>query len=155
MHVMNRSLVFTYALPLALLIGPLVARGQAQESHAHQKHGEMGAQMMPECQAMMADRERMMSEMRSGDAKLDELIAAMNAAQGEAKVAALAQVVTEMAEQRKKTVGGMMAMQPEMMKHMMQHMRKGMMEESEQAMECPMMKEAMGSPKKDPAPHEK
>jgi len=155
MHVMNRSLVFTYALPLALLIGPLVARGQAQESHAHQKHGEMGGQMKPECQAMMAAREQMMLEMRSADAKLDELIAAMNAAKGEAKVEALARAVTEMAEQRKNAMGKMMAMQPEMMQHMMQHMREGMTEGNEQAMECPMMKEAMGSPKKDPAPHEK
>src|SRR3972149_7720678 len=124
MHVMNRSLVFRYALPLALLIGPPAARGQAPESHAHQKHGEMGAQMMPECQAMMADRERMMSEMGQGEAKLDELIAAMNAAQGEAKVDALAQVVSEMAGQRKKTGGWEEGMQPEVMKHMMLPMRK-------------------------------
>ena len=147
MHVMNRSLLFTYALPLALLIGPSAARAQAPESHAHQKQGEMGAQMMPECPAMMAARERMTSEMRSADAKLDELIAAMNAAKGEAKVEALAQVVTEMAEQRKNAMGKMMAMQPEMM----QHMRNGMMEGNEKAMECPMMKDMMGSPKKDPA----
>ena len=95
MHVMNRIVAFTYALPLALLIGPPAARAQA---HAHEKQGEVGAPMMQECQAMMAAREQMMLEMRSADAKLDELIAAMNAAKGEAKVEALARAVTEMAE---------------------------------------------------------
>src|SRR3990172_4868081 len=152
-YVMNRFAVFTYALPFAFLIGPPVARAQAQASHAHQKHGEMGAQMMEDCQAMMAAREEMMSEMRSAEAKLDELIAEMNAAQGDAKVQALASVVTEMVEQGKKTMSNMMSMQPSMMQHMMQHMRKGMMEGNEQAMECPMMKEMMGSQNKAPAHH--
>jgi hypothetical protein len=150
MHVMNRSFIIC-ALPFTLLIGPF-ALAQAQEAHAHQKHGEMGAQMMPECQAMMTAREAMMSEIRSTDAKLDELVAAMNAAKGEAKVEALARVVTEMAEHRKNAMGKMMAMQPEMMQHMMEHMRQGMMEGNEKAMECPMMKGTMESPKKDPAP---
>ena len=151
MHVMNRLFIIICALPFTLLIGPF-ALAQAQEPHAHQKHGETGAPMMEKCQAMMADREQVMSEMRAANAKLDELVAAMNAAKGEAKVEALARVVTEMAEHRKNAMGKMTAMQPEMMQHMMEHMRQGMMEGNEKAMECPMMKGRMESPKKDPAP---
>jgi len=153
MNYITRILALTLSPLAALLIAPPGLRAQTPaESHGKQ-HTQVkeGSPKMEDCQAMMADRERMMSEMRSADAKLDELIAAMNASKGEAKVEALARVVTEMAEQRKKTMSNMMSMQPKMMEHMMQHMGKGMMEGNEQAMECPMRKEMMGSPKKDPA----
>lgn len=155
MNVMTRILALTLSPLAALLIASPGLRAQAPAESHGQQHTQMkeGSQMMDDCHAVMADRERMMSEMRSADVKLDELIAAMNAAQGDAKVQALARVVTEMTEQRKKTMSNMMSMQPRMMQHMMQHMRQGMMEGNEQAMECPMMKETMGSPKKDPAHH--
>ena len=71
MNVMNRLRVFRYALALGLSTGPLAL---AQEAHQHQMHGASGAPMMEKCQAMMADREKMTSEMRAADAKLDELI---------------------------------------------------------------------------------
>src|SRR3990172_2732589 len=113
MHVMNRLLALAYALPLALLFGLPDARAEAQAAHEHQKHGKEGASMM-ECQTMMEDRERMMSEIHAANARLDELVAAMNAANGEAKLEALARVVTELAEQRKLITGKMTAMQPQM-----------------------------------------
>jgi len=153
MNVMTRIIALTLSPLAALLVASPGLRGQTPAESHGQQHTQMkeGSQMMDDCHAVMADRERMMSEMRSSDAKLDELIAGMNAARGDAKVQALASVVTEMAEQRKRTMSNMMSMQPRMMQHMMQHMRMGMMEGNEQAMECPMMKETMGSPKKDPA----
>jgi hypothetical protein len=46
------------------------------------------------CRAMMGD-------MSALDAKLDEKVAAMNAAQGDARIAAMAAVLNEMVEQRK------------------------------------------------------
>ena len=155
MNDMTRILAFTLSLPAALLVAPPGMHAQGPvESHAHEKHTQTGegSQMMEECQAMMAAREEMMSGMRSAEAKLDELITKMNAAQGDAKVEALAEVVTEIAEEQKKTMAMMMTHQPQMMQHMMQHMRRGMMEGNEQAMECPMMKDMMGSTKTEPGP---
>ena len=43
----------------------------------------------------------MREKMRAHDARIDELVAAMNAAQGEAKVEAIAAVVNELVEQRR------------------------------------------------------
>jgi hypothetical protein len=150
MSYVTRILAFALSLPVALLVASPELRAQAPaESHTGQKtQMGAGAQTMEDCQTMMAEREKMMTEMRSAEAKLDELIAEMNSAQGDAKVEALASVVTEMNEQHEKTMGQMMAMQPRMLQHMMQHMQGGMMEGNEQAMECPMMKEMMGPTKK-------
>ena len=44
--------------------------------------------------------QHMMSEMKAADAKLDGLMTDMNAATGEAKVSAVAQVVTELVRQQ-------------------------------------------------------
>ena len=59
-----------------------------------------------------------MAEMKASDQKLDELVRAMNAATGDAKITAMAQVVTELARQQQ-AMHGRMAM--------MDHMSMGMM----------------------------
>jgi hypothetical protein len=56
--------------------------------------------------------------LKASDAKLDELVRAMNAATGEAKIAAMAQVINELARQHQ-------AMHQRM--GMMHHMTMGMM----------------------------
>lgn len=91
--------------------------------------------MPAECQAMMAEHEKMMTDMKAADERLDDLVAAMNAASGMEKMAATSTVVTEMVTQRRTMRDGMMKMQQGMMGHMMEHMQaaKGSM-----AM-CPMM----------------
>ena len=98
--------------------------------------GMMGGKMMDECKAMMAKHEDMKAEMASMDARLDSLVAAMNAATGSEKVDATAAVVTEMATQRKAMRDHMMVMGPQMMQHMM-HM--GKMEGMKGMPDCPMM----------------
>ena len=50
---------------------------------------------------MMKMHERMMADVKAADAKLDELVKGMNAAMGDAKVAAMARVVTELVNQHK------------------------------------------------------
>jgi hypothetical protein len=50
---------------------------------------------------MMKMHEQMMAEMKAADAKLDALVNNMNAAGGEARVAAMAAVVNELARQSK------------------------------------------------------
>jgi hypothetical protein len=45
----------------------------------------MATDMAAKCQAMMADHEKMMAEMKAADQRLDGLIARMNAASGPAR----------------------------------------------------------------------
>jgi hypothetical protein len=66
----------------------------------------------PRMSDMMQSHQQMMADMKAGDAKLDELVRAMNAATGEAKVTAMAQVINELAKQ-----------------HQAMHQRMGMMDQ--------------------------
>jgi hypothetical protein len=68
---------------------------------------------------MMKMHQQMMAQMKAGDAKLDQLVATMNAATGEAKIAPMAEVLNELVRQQK-------AMH-EHMETMMQMMGGGMM----------------------------
>jgi predicted transcriptional regulator len=96
--------------------------------------------MAAKCQAMMADQEKMMTEMKAADQRLDDLVSAMNAASGMQKADAIAAVVNEMVTQRRTMRDGMMKMQHGMMAHMMEHMQAG---KDSMAM-CPMMKQMSG-----------
>jgi hypothetical protein len=96
-----------------------------------------GAGMPPACQEMMAMRQSMGAEQASADAKLNDLVAEMNAASGEKKVDAIAAVVSEMVAQRQARHVKTAAMQSKM----------------EAAMaSCPMMQKGVGpaEPKKKP-----
>ena len=93
--------------------------------------------MEAKCQAMMAERDKMMTDMKATDQRLDDLVATMNTASGMEKMAATATVVTEMVTQRRTMRDGMMKMQQDMMAHMMEHMQAG---KDSMAM-CPMMKQ--------------
>jgi hypothetical protein len=95
--------------------------------------------------AMMAEREKMMADMKAADQRLTELVTRMNTASGMEKTTATAAVVTEMVAQSRTMHEGMMKMQQGMMSHMMEHMQDG---KDSMAM-CPMMK-PMGDMK--PAP---
>jgi hypothetical protein len=97
----------------------------------------MAADMAAKCQAMMADHEKMMAEMKAADQRLDDLVAKMNAASGMEKADATAAVVSEMVTQRQAMRDGMLKMQQEMMGHIMEHIQAG---QDSMAM-CPMMKQ--------------
>ena len=88
-------------------------------------------------QAMMAEREKMMTAMKAADQRLDGLVARMNAASGAEKTAATATLVTAIVAERRTMREGMMKMQDGMMSHMMEHMQAG---PASMAM-CPMMKQ--------------
>jgi hypothetical protein len=73
--------------------------------------------MAAKCQAMMADQEKMMTEMNAADQRLDDLVVKMDAAAGMQKADATA-VVNEMVIQRRAMQGGMMKMQHGKIAHM-------------------------------------
>jgi hypothetical protein len=93
----------------------LEAPPQAPDPH-HPEHGVAAAPSAttPEsCQHMT----RMMSEMNAADAKLDELVQAMNAAKGPEKADAIAAVVTALVKEQA-AMRGSMAMMMKMMSMM-------------------------------------
>ena len=127
----------------SLTLGSLLVLGFAahaqtpQPEHQYQQTpAKPSADMAEKCKAMMAEREKMMAEMKAADQRLDELVTKMNSASGQAKVDATAAAVTEIVAQRRTMRDRMMQMHQGMMSHMMEHMQAG-----PQSMGmCPMMK---------------
>ena len=114
----------------------LAAQTPHQPQHAATAKAKPPSGMEAKCQAMMAEKEKMMTDMKAADQRIDDLVATMNAASGMEKMAATAAVVTEMVTERRTMRDGMMKMQQDMMGHMMEHMQAG---KDSMAM-CPMMK---------------
>jgi len=115
----------------------LAAQMPQEHQHAGTDTVKPPSGMAAECQAMMAEHEKMTADMKAADQRLDRLVAAMNAASGMEKMAATATVVTEMVTERRTMGDGMMKMQHGMMGHMMEHMQAG----KESMAACPMMKQ--------------
>ena len=115
----------------------LAAQAPHSPQHAAADKAKPSSGMEAKCQAMMAEREKMMADIKAADQRLDGLVAKMNAAMGMEKMAATSVVVTELATQRLTMGEGMMKMQHGMMSHMMEHMQDG---KDSMAM-CPIMKQ--------------
>jgi hypothetical protein len=133
------ALVAGYAVVVMSAVSGLAAQTPQEHQHAAADQATP-AGMEAKCQAMMAEREKMMTGMKAADQRLDELVAKMNSASGMEKTTATAAVVTEMVTQRRTMREGMMKMQEGMMSHMMEHMQAGA---ASMAM-CPMMKQMGG-----------
>ena len=144
------------ALTLAVLLGAPLANAQMTETEGfHQMKHEMmqgqqgqGMDMPAKCKAMMEKKQQMMQKCKAMDAKLDELVAAMNAAKGQQKIDAMAALLNELVQQRKSMHKMMMNMQGGMMSGMM---HEGMSKESKKKCKM-MMKKEMMEHKSDAAP---
>src|SRR6476661_7220931 len=108
-------------LSLTLLLTPALF-GQMTMPMPDQKPGAM-----PDCAAMMQQKDAMQQHMADMNAKLKTLVDDMNKARGSAKVDKMAAVINELVTQRAMMQKEMMEMQPAMMHHMMEHMHAGMM----------------------------
>lgn len=92
----------------------------------------------PDCKGMMAKMQQHRTAMKQMDEKLQDGLAKMNKAGGAAKVDAMAEVVTMLAQQRIQVHERMMSMNDDRSQHMMGHMQQG--EKGKKAMiDCPMM----------------
>ena len=139
-HKTVSALVAGCAVVVMSAVSGLAAQTPQEHQHAATDQAKPPAGMEAKCQAMMAEREKMMTNMKAADQRLDELVAKMNSASGMEKMTATAAVVTEMVTQRRTMREGMMKMQEGMMSHMMEHMQAGA---ASMAM-CPMMKQMGG-----------
>jgi hypothetical protein len=122
------------------------APAPAQAGHDPSAMGQK-APMAGPSQHTQAEHEPMMAEMKAMDARLDEKLTAMNASQGNAKIDAMAAVITEMVNQRKIMQQKMMMGQYAMMGQMSAHHSMRRMAE------CPMTPAKPGAPS-PPVPHE-
>ncbi len=95
----------------------------AQDHQAHHPEAEPAPKPADGMSAMQG---KMMADMQARDARIADLLAKMKAAQGNAKVDAIAELVTAMAEQHKAMRDGMVQMQGQMMMQMHEQMMKQM-----------------------------
>ena len=94
---MKRQLIVLVAV---LAITPLVSATRSVAGP-----GQHGAPVEAQAQdtPMAEMRQKMMQKMHASDEELNRLVAAMNAATGDAKVAAMADLLTRMIQQQKTT----------------------------------------------------
>lgn len=100
-------------------VGPTARLLAAPPSQQAQSPTPPGQSSQPNMADMMKMHQQMMAEMKGADAKLDELVKTMNAATGDAKISAIAQVVNELVRQQKGMHGRMGMMDDHMMQMMM------------------------------------
>jgi hypothetical protein len=120
---------------------PGLAAQTSHEQHAAAAKAKPPSAMDAKCQAMMAEKNKMMADMKAADRRLDDLVAAMTAASGMDKMTATAAVVTEKVTQDRTMRDATAKMQEDMMAHMMEHMQAG----KESMASCPMMKHMNGT----------
>jgi hypothetical protein len=126
-----------WILSTVLVLGLALAGHAQQPQHERQQTpAKPSADMAGKCKGMMAQHEKMMAEMKAADQRLDELVAKMNQASGQAKVDATAAAVTEIVAQRKTMRDRMMQMHQQMMTHTGEHVQAG----AQSMAMCPMMK---------------
>ena len=111
---------------LMVLMAVLTLAPAAIATRSFATPAQQGAAAEPQApdKQMMDMRQKMMEKMRASDAELDRLVADMNATTGDAKVAAMAGLLTRMVQQ-----------QTTMRQEMQQSMTNMMAQ-------CPMMKDA-------------
>ena len=94
---------------------PLVAASRADQAQSPTPPPASGQPAQASMAEMMKRHQGMMADITAADLKLDELVTKMNAATGEAKVAAIAQVVSELVHQQKTMHEHMGMMEQQMM----------------------------------------
>jgi hypothetical protein len=143
---MTRLTTFVGALAVIGLIGvtscgAASAAPPASPPQAQQQASRQGDMQKQQAQ-MMQMHQKMMADMTAMDDQLNALVAKMNAASGQDKTEAIAELLTAMVKQQTSMRGGMMQMGCQMMMGQMMQGRGGAMSAEMKKMmaDCPMMK---------------
>jgi hypothetical protein len=100
--------------------------GSVASQHEHASTPPAPVQSSPaESTSTMRGHDQMMAEMKAADAKLEDLVKGMNAATGDARISAIAQVVNELVRQQKAMHEHMATMDHQMMMGGKAMMQKG------------------------------
>jgi len=105
------ALILSSTLPTRSFTLATDVAAQAQSSQGSQPREQAASNM----QDMMKMHEQMMADMKAADSRLDALVKDMNAANGEARVTAVAAVVTELVRQQRSMHERMGQMHQQMM----------------------------------------
>ena len=97
---------------------PLLAAAGSQQTQSPTPLPPAGQPPQTTMAEMMNRHQQMMADIKAADLKLEELVKDMNAATGEAKIAAIAQVVNELVRQQKTMHEHMGTMDRQMMMRM-------------------------------------
>lgn len=98
---------------------PLLAASQSHQTQSPTPSSPAGQSPQADMAGMMKRHQQMMADIKAADLRLDELVKDMNVATGEAKIAAIAQVVNELVRQQKTMHEHMGTMDQQMMMQMM------------------------------------
>jgi len=117
----TRVAVVSGVLAGALTIAPAHGWQVSPEEHAKHHPGAQGEKATPTPQPAPAPQAKGMAgmqgmDMKASNAKLDALLTKMNAAQGQAKVDAMAELLTALVQQHQSMHGNMGQMMSEMQK---------------------------------------
>jgi hypothetical protein len=93
---------FALGMALLIVVAPLwgTPENRPRVVAMAQQEGSTAQQPQPGMQGMMKMHEQMMAEMKANRARLDALVTEMNSASANAKVDAIAAVVTELVRQQ-------------------------------------------------------
>jgi hypothetical protein len=112
-------MTFNLRHPLICAVGLALVVLTTSPSEAQTARDDPGAPKAGMGGNMMADRQKMMADMKASQKKLDDLVAAMNQAKGSERVDRLAAAVTELVAQHRamsmRMMSGGMMMQTPMM----------------------------------------
>lgn len=98
---------------------PLLAAARSPQTQSSTPASPAGQPPQGAMGEMMKRHQQMIADLNAADLKLEELVKDMNAATGDARIAAIAQVVTELVRQQRTMHEHMRTMDQEMMKRMM------------------------------------
>ena len=139
----NTNLVIRSSLAVALALS-IWSPMQARSAEPAEGKTMMEGKMMEGCREMKEQKQKMKEDIEAQDAALTEQIAKMNSAPDDKKMSLMADVITQMVEQRITMDARKAKMEEAMMRHMMEHMQMG----KESMSQCPMMKRMEGMDEK-------
>jgi hypothetical protein len=114
----NRSLLIGSILTVALAVA-IGSPVLSQSARPAEGKAMMEGKMMEHCRALMAEKQKLLADMKAQDAELTKEVAQMNSAPVDKKMNLMAAVITRMVEQRTSMNLRMEKMQEAMMQHMM------------------------------------
>jgi len=112
------GLIAVTPLARAQSVAPAGPGAQQPDHQEHHPAAEQGPDVKAQETQMMVMQQKMMADMKAASATLDALVTKMNTVKGNAKVDAIAELLTTMIQQQKTMHDGMMQMQGRMMMQM-------------------------------------
>jgi hypothetical protein len=119
---MNTKLVMGSILTLVLA---LAVWSPSLHSAEHPSEHPSAKAAVKSCQAMTAEKQKLMADLKAQDAELTKQVARMNSAPANRKVDRMAAIITRMVTQRTVMNARQGTLQEGMMQHMVQHIQMG------------------------------